>query len=91
MLCYTITPRTSEWKKRGIEGTLFLFESTRKNPKTITNRYTKTQGSEFGFFILNRLGLDNIHVDLHIQIQLSGEYVMYKLEDQVHGLWIFGD
>jgi hypothetical protein len=67
----------NQWKKRGIEGTLFLYERT-KEPK-------------YGFLVLNRLGLDNLQIDLRdIQIQPSGEYLMYKMGDTVHGLWIFG-
>jgi hypothetical protein len=67
----------NQWKKRGVEGTLFLYERS-KEPK-------------HGFLILNRVGLDNLQVDLkELQIQPSGEYLMYKVQDAVYGLWIFG-
>ncbi len=68
-------------KKKGIEGTLFVYERNR----------------EFGFIILNRISLNNLQMDITgMDIQMVGEYIMYKLpngsphSDVVHGLWIFG-
>jgi hypothetical protein len=52
-----------------VEGALFLYE--------------RTVEPRFGFMILNRLGLDNLQVDItpELQIQQSGDYLMYKFAD----------
>lgn len=57
-----------------MEGTLFLVERAR-NPI-------------YSIFILNRNGLENLKVDIipELQIQESGDYLMYKLNDGTHSL-----
>lgn len=66
--------------------------------------YERSVEPRYGFYILNRLSLDNLQVPIlqELQIQQSGDYLMYKLadgrkiviltlqDDRVHGLWIFG-
>jgi hypothetical protein len=69
--------KLNEWNKKGIEGTLFLYEKSNQ---------------KYGFIILNRIGLDSLQVDLmDLQVQSLGEYIMYKKGEDVCGLWIFGN
>lgn len=56
--------------------------------------YERSTLPKYGFFILNRLSLTNLVVAVtdDFQVQRSGDYLMYKTdEDLVHGLWIFGE
>jgi len=78
VVLYDFDSMSKEWNKRGIEGTLFVYQ---RNDNT------------YAFTILNRLSLTNLNVRINpdFQIQQSGEYLMYKTDDTVHGLWIFGD
>ncbi|KAJ3321816.1 mRNA-decapping enzyme subunit 1 [Boothiomyces sp. JEL0866] len=78
VVLYDFDPHSSQWKKRGIEGTLFLYE--------------RSEEPRFGFYILNRVGLENLQVDVtaDLQFQQVDDYLMYKNET-VHGIWIFGE
>ncbi|KAJ3327978.1 mRNA-decapping enzyme 1B, partial [Kappamyces sp. JEL0680] len=69
VVLYDFELASQTWKKRGIEGTLFLYE--------------RTVEPRFGVIVLNRLGLDNLEMKIssEMQIQLSGDYLMYKFAD----------
>ncbi|KAG0230290.1 hypothetical protein BGX31_005903 [Mortierella sp. GBA43] len=45
----------------------------------------------YGFFIMNRLGLDNLKVDItgDMALQLTSDYIIYKDEKDIHGIWIY--
>ncbi|KAF8939855.1 hypothetical protein BGZ58_008483 [Dissophora ornata] len=45
----------------------------------------------YGFFIMNRLGLENLMVDLtgDMALQLTSDYIIYRDEKDIHGIWIY--
>ncbi|KAF9355195.1 hypothetical protein BGX34_010610 [Mortierella sp. NVP85] len=45
----------------------------------------------YGFFIMNRLGLDNLMADLtgDMALQLTSDYLIYRDEKDIHGIWIY--
>ncbi|KAI9347611.1 hypothetical protein BDR26DRAFT_799523 [Obelidium mucronatum] len=79
VVVYEFDEGKQSWTKRGIEGTLFIIE----RDNTLKHR----------MMILNRLGLENLEVDLNadIEFQLTGDYVIYRDPSQEHvqGLWIY--
>ncbi|KAI8929172.1 hypothetical protein BC831DRAFT_444977 [Entophlyctis helioformis] len=75
---YDFDAPSQAWTKRGIEGTMFVFQ--------------RTVQPMFGFFVMNRLGIDNLMISLSsdLHIEMLGDYLMYKLPDgTVQGLWMF--
>ncbi|RKP11103.1 hypothetical protein THASP1DRAFT_21304 [Thamnocephalis sphaerospora] len=80
---YEFEPATREWTKKGVEGAMFLFE--------------RSVGPRFGFFILNRLGLDNTlsFLDPNFMLHQTDEYIMYRADTTksgpapVYGIWVF--
>ncbi|KAI9594686.1 hypothetical protein BDF19DRAFT_386111 [Syncephalis fuscata] len=76
---YEFEPETREWTKKNVEGAMFIFE-----------RYENTPS--FGFFILNRLGLDNAlaYLEPHLVLHQTDEYIMYRSgAAPIYGLWIY--
>eukprot|EP00842_Homolaphlyctis_polyrhiza_P002466 jgi/Hompol1/321/HPOL_003959-RA len=71
---YDFDPKSQAWNKKGIEGTMFVFQ--------------RTVQPMFGFLVMNRLSTDSLIVSLtsQMQFEMLGEYLMYKLHD---GLWVF--
>jgi hypothetical protein len=67
----------NQWIKKQTEGTLFL--------------YKKSGG--YGMMILNRISLTDfcIAISKDFQYQQSGEYLMFKQNEEINGLWIFGE
>ena len=63
---YDFTPEGT-WVKKGIEGTLFLFQ--------------RDVEPFYGFFVMNRLDPENLTVLLgpDLETQVLGDYLMYKL------------
>jgi hypothetical protein len=57
---------TTEWHKTGVEGTLFLFKRSR-HPL-------------YGFFILNRQGIENVCEDLSdgANLEVTPELIIYQ-------------
>ncbi|KAF9981645.1 hypothetical protein BGZ65_003723 [Modicella reniformis] len=45
----------------------------------------------YGFFIMNRLGLDNLMADLtgDMALQLTTDYIIYRDNKDIHGIWIY--
>ncbi|KAI8057728.1 hypothetical protein BDF22DRAFT_616505 [Syncephalis plumigaleata] len=80
---YEFEPETREWTKKNVEGAMFIVE--------------RDVVPLFGFFILNRLGLDNAQAYLEPQLVLhqTDEYIMYRSDNQnggtspIYGLWIY--
>ncbi|KAG4107160.1 hypothetical protein H8356DRAFT_1626033 [Neocallimastix lanati (nom. inval.)] len=78
VVVYSFEPSLQTWKKRGIEGTMFIFKRT-KEPTT-------------GFLVMNRLTPDNltVHITANMEIEITGDFVIYKTaDDDVNGLWIY--
>lgn len=78
VVVYSFEPSLQTWKKRGIEGTMFIFRRT-KEPST-------------GFLVMNRLTPDNliVYITANIEIEITGDFVIYKTDDDdVNGLWIY--
>jgi len=78
VVVYSFEPSLQTWKKRGIEGTMFIFKRT-KEPTT-------------GFLVMNRLTPDNltVHITANMEIEITGDFVIYKAaDDDVNGLWIY--
>ncbi|RKP14292.1 hypothetical protein BJ684DRAFT_8820 [Piptocephalis cylindrospora] len=75
---YTFSRETKEWTKAGVEGTLFLVE--------------RSVSPLYGFFIMNRLGLENFSASLNrsMEIILTPEFVIYQNDTgKVYGLWAY--
>ncbi|KAH6565521.1 hypothetical protein BASA50_003629 [Batrachochytrium salamandrivorans] len=75
---YNFEPRSQAWTKRGIEGTMFIFQ--------------RNSQPQFGFMIMNRLSTENLVVSLtsDLQFEMLGDYLIYRLpNDSIMGLWIF--
>nr|KAJ3414521.1 hypothetical protein HK105_001753 [Polyrhizophydium stewartii] len=70
---YTFDLQTQSWSKRGIEGVMFVFQ--------------RSAQPIYGFFVMNRLGTDNLIVSLtgDLQFQTLGDYLIYKLPDADNG------
>lgn len=78
VVVYNFEEKLKEWQKKGIEGTMFIFNRN-KEPS-------------LGFFVMNRLGLENLMVFItaDMEIEISGDFVIYKTaDDNVNGLWIY--
>jgi len=78
VVVYSFEPSLQTWKKKGIEGTMFIFRRT-KEPNT-------------GFLVMNRLTPDNliVYITSNMEIEISGDFVIYKTaDDDVNGLWIY--
>ncbi|KAG9060917.1 hypothetical protein KI688_007874 [Linnemannia hyalina] len=45
----------------------------------------------YGFFIMNRLGIDNMMADLtgDMALQLTSDYIIYRDEHDIHGIWVY--
>eukprot|EP00833_Pecoramyces_ruminatium_P008589 jgi/Orpsp1_1/1182621/evm.model.c7180000082003.1 len=69
VVVYSFEPSLQTWKKRGIEGTMFIFKRT-KEPTT-------------GFLVMNRLTPDNltVHITANMEIEITGDFVIYKAAD----------
>ncbi|KAJ3134252.1 mRNA-decapping enzyme 1B [Physocladia obscura] len=83
VVVYDFDEARQSWNKRGIEGTLFLVERTANAENQHHHR----------LLILNRLGLDNLELDLAaaLEFQVTGDYLIYRdpVKDCVQGLWIY--
>ncbi|KAI9004242.1 hypothetical protein BC832DRAFT_531893 [Gaertneriomyces semiglobifer] len=78
VVVYDFDMSSQSWAKRGIEGTMFLFR--------------RSVEPHYGLMIMNRLGIENLMILLtpHMEVQLLGEYVIYrKPDDSVQGLWMY--
>lgn len=78
VVVYSFEPSLQTWKKRGIEGTMFIFKRT-KEPNT-------------GFLVMNRLAPDNliVYITSNMEIEITKDFVIYKTaDDDVNGLWIY--
>ncbi|KAG0236556.1 hypothetical protein BGW42_003211 [Actinomortierella wolfii] len=45
----------------------------------------------YGFFIMNRLSIENFMVDLtgDLALQLTSDYIIYSDDQNIHGIWIY--
>ncbi|ORY33001.1 PH domain-like protein, partial [Rhizoclosmatium globosum] len=79
VVVYEFDEQRQSWNKRGIEGTLFIV--------------SRNATLQHQLLILNRLGLENLTLDLNtdIEFQITGDYVIYRDQSQEHvqGLWIY--
>ncbi|GAA5887973.1 hypothetical protein JCM16303_005221 [Sporobolomyces ruberrimus] len=71
-----------QWVKTGIEGPMFLF--------------SRTQAPHYGFFVLNRQGLEYIQEFLtpDCELNVGGEFILFESgqnADQATGIWIFDE
>jgi hypothetical protein len=74
---YTFTPETQSWEKSGVEGTLFVCETT---PPAQT-------GSDAGYavVVLNRRGLENLILDLAKveDVEVTEELLIIRVQDDI--------
>ncbi|KAI1316565.1 hypothetical protein EDD11_009830 [Mortierella claussenii] len=77
VVVYKFDEDSQAWTKKGVEGTLFVFK--------------RSTLPSYGFFIMNRLGLDNLMADLtgDMALQLTSDYIIYRDEKDIHGIWIY--
>ncbi|KAG0306460.1 hypothetical protein BGZ99_001760, partial [Dissophora globulifera] len=77
VVVYKFDEDSQAWTKKGVEGTMFVFK--------------RTTLPSYGFFIMNRLGLDNFMADLtgDMALQLTSDYIIYRDEKDIHGIWIY--
>ncbi|GAA5847021.1 hypothetical protein JCM5353_005740 [Sporobolomyces roseus] len=71
-----------EWVKTGVEGPMFLF--------------SRTEIPHYGFFILNRQGLEYIQEFLtpECELNVGGEFILFESGqnvDKATGIWIFNE
>lgn len=68
-----------EWTKTGIEGPMFL--------------YRRSANPSYGFFVLNRNGVENYSANLtkSDDLEMTTEFIIYRAteEEDVVGIWIF--
>ncbi|KAJ3004749.1 UNVERIFIED_CONTAM: mRNA-decapping enzyme 1B [Siphonaria sp. JEL0065] len=66
VVVYEFDEAKQSWTKRGIEGTLFIVQ--------------RDFSLKHRMMILNRLGLENLEVDLNneVEFQVTGDYVIYR-------------
>ncbi|KAJ3291208.1 hypothetical protein HK104_006268 [Borealophlyctis nickersoniae] len=69
VVVYNFDSRTQSWTKKGIEGTMFIFQ--------------RSAEPLYGIFVMNRLGMENLVASLNpdMEVQLLGDYVIYRKED----------
>ncbi|KAF9968701.1 hypothetical protein BGZ70_010207 [Mortierella alpina] len=77
VVVYKFDEASQAWTKKGVEGTMFVFK--------------RSTAPSYGFFIMNRLGLDNLMADLtaDMALQLTSDYIIYRDEKDIHGIWIY--
>ncbi|KAI8803313.1 hypothetical protein BJ742DRAFT_829293, partial [Cladochytrium replicatum] len=83
VVVYDFDTATQSWTKRGVEGAMFIFSRGDDGVGT---------GKGYGFFVLNRLGVDNFKVVLtgDMEFQLMADYVIYRQpDDSIIGLWMY--
>ncbi|KAK9895136.1 hypothetical protein P389DRAFT_89061 [Cystobasidium minutum MCA 4210] len=71
-------PADMQWVKTSIEGSMFVFR--------------RTQAPYYGFFILNRHGVENFshYLEDEANLELTPEYIIVQDgEDQIKGIWVF--
>ncbi|KAG0257388.1 hypothetical protein BG011_004006 [Mortierella polycephala] len=77
VVVYKFDEDSQAWTKKGVEGTMFVFK--------------RSTLPSYGFFIMNRLGLDNLMADLtaDMALQLTTDYIIYRDDKDIHGIWIY--
>jgi hypothetical protein len=90
---------TTEWHKTGVEGTLFLFKRLAWLaclPLSFllalgTDRTIRTQAPLYGFYILNRQGIENVCEDLSegSNLEVTPELIIYQSETSSEPLVLF--
>ncbi|GAA5944052.1 uncharacterized protein JCM15063_004301 [Sporobolomyces koalae] len=71
-----------QWVKTGVEGPMFLF--------------SRSQAPHYGFFVLNRQGLEYIQEFLtpDCELNVGGEFILFESGqnvDKATGIWIFDE
>ncbi|KAF9356854.1 hypothetical protein BGX26_004626 [Mortierella sp. AD094] len=77
VVVYKFDEDSQTWTKKNVEGTMFVFK--------------RSTAPSYGFFIMNRLGLENLMADLtgDMALQLTSDYIIYRAGEDIHGIWIF--
>lgn len=78
VVAYQFDVKNNEWTKKGVEGSLIVFE------RSISPKY--------GFFILNRRGVENIFelVDYELQFKYERPYLLYRTnQSTIVGIWFY--
>ncbi|KAF9086985.1 hypothetical protein BGX29_001105 [Mortierella sp. GBA35] len=77
VVVYKFDEDSQAWTKKGVEGTMFVFR--------------RSTLPSYGFFIMNRLGIDNMMADLtaDMALQLTSDYIIYRDERDIHGIWVY--
>ncbi|KAF9334568.1 hypothetical protein BG006_001928 [Podila minutissima] len=77
VVVYKFDEASQAWTKKGVEGTMFVFK--------------RSTLPSYGFFIMNRLGIDNLMADLKadMALQLTSDYIIYRDEKDIHGIWVY--
>ncbi|KAF9429614.1 hypothetical protein BGZ94_010144, partial [Podila epigama] len=77
VVVYKFDEASQSWTKKGVEGTMFVFQ--------------RSTFPSYGFFIMNRLGIDNLMADLtaDMALQLTSDYIIYRDEKDIHGIWVY--
>ncbi|XP_063283637.1 mRNA-decapping enzyme 1A [Pelobates fuscus] len=75
---YSFSPRTGEWEKTDIEGTLFV--------------YTRSASPHHGFTIMNRLNMNNLvePVNKDLEFQLHEPFLLYRNASlSIYSIWFY--
>ncbi|XP_069795832.1 mRNA-decapping enzyme 1A isoform X5 [Narcine bancroftii] len=75
---YNFNPKTGEWEKTDIEGTLFV--------------YTRSASPYHGFTIMNRLNMKNLvePINKDLEFQLQDPFLLYRNSNlSVYSIWFY--
>ncbi|XP_067907831.1 mRNA-decapping enzyme 1A isoform X2 [Heterodontus francisci] len=75
---YTFNPKTSEWEKTDVEGTLFV--------------YTRSASPYHGFTIMNRLNMTNLvePINKDLEFQLQDPFLLYRNSNlSIYSIWFY--
>ncbi|KAK9762304.1 hypothetical protein K7432_012105 [Basidiobolus ranarum] len=78
VVVYKFDNDTQSWTKKGVEGTMFLFK------REISPKY--------GFFVMNRLSIDNfiVYLNGNMDLQITTDFIIYRTgEEDIHGIWMY--
>ncbi|XP_072928299.1 mRNA-decapping enzyme 1A isoform X1 [Hemitrygon akajei] len=75
---YTFNPKSGEWEKTDIEGTLFV--------------YTRSASPYHGFTIMNRLNMKNLvePINKDLEFQLQDPFLLYRNSNlSIYSIWFY--
>ncbi|ORX90235.1 DCP1-domain-containing protein [Basidiobolus meristosporus CBS 931.73] len=78
VVVYKFDNDTQSWTKKNVEGTMFLFK--------------REVSPKYGFFVMNRLSIDNfiVYLNGNMDLQITTDFIIYRTgEEDIHGIWMY--